>query len=88
MRRSGLARGRSHSLLGQRSADPGHRVFYSQPLWGWRKAQANPGTGKTREVFWPLQQISGQLRFTDRLLLRGTRYFIEWGFNARTEGGN
>ncbi|HEX6735077.1 MAG TPA: DUF1302 domain-containing protein [Azonexus sp.] len=62
-----------------------HGVSYSQMPLDLQKGFATPGV-EAKELFRPLNQISGQLQLTDTLSVAG-QYFLEWESYRYPEGG-
>lgn len=62
-----------------------HSVSYAQMPLDLQKGFATPGT-EAKELFRPLNQISGQAQVTDTLSL-AAQYFLEWEEYRYPEGG-
>ncbi len=62
-----------------------HGISYSQMPLDLQKGFATPGV-EAKELFRPLNQISGQFQLTDTLSLAG-QYFLEWEPYRYPEGG-
>ena len=62
-----------------------HSVSYAQNPLDLQKGFATPGT-EAKELFRPLNQISGQAQLTDTLSLAG-QYMLEWESARYPEGG-
>lgn len=62
-----------------------HGISYSQMPLDLQKGFATPGV-EAKELFRPLNQVSGQVQLTDTLSLAG-QYFLEWESYRYPEGG-
>ena len=62
-----------------------HGISYSQMPLDLQKGFATPGV-EAKELFRPLNQVSGQVQVTDTLSL-GAQYFLEWEAYRFPEGG-
>jgi len=62
-----------------------HGISYSQMPLDLQKGFATPGV-EAKELFRPLNQVSGQIQLTDNLSL-GAQYFLEWEAYRFPEGG-
>lgn len=62
-----------------------HGVSYGQSPIDIRKAVANPGVG-AKEVFRPLNQLSGSAQLTDELTVAG-QYYLDWKPSVFPDGG-
>ncbi|KXB32370.1 hypothetical protein AT959_01355 [Dechloromonas denitrificans] len=62
-----------------------HGISYSQMPLDLQKGFATPGV-EAKELFRPLNQVSGQVQVTDTLSLAG-QYFLEWEPYRYPEGG-
>ncbi len=63
-----------------------HGISYSQMPLDLQKGFATPGV-EAKELFRPLNQVSGQVQLTDNLSL-GAQYFLEWEAYRFPEGGS
>lgn len=62
-----------------------HGISYAQMPLDLQKGFATPGV-EAKELFRPLNQVSGQVQVTDTLSLAG-QYFLEWESYRYPEGG-
>jgi Protein of unknown function (DUF1302) len=62
-----------------------HGISYSQMPLDLQKGFATPGV-EAKELFRPLNQVSGQAQLTDTLSV-GAQYFLEWEAYRYPEGG-
>jgi len=62
-----------------------HGISYSQMPLDLQKGFATPGV-EAKELFRPLNQVSGQIQLTDTLSVAG-QYFLEWESYRYPEGG-
>ena len=62
-----------------------HGISYSQMPLDLQKGFATPGV-EAKEIFRPLNQVSGQVQVTDTLSL-AAQYFLEWEAYRYPEGG-
>ncbi|HSW03554.1 DUF1302 domain-containing protein [Aquabacterium sp.] len=75
-----------HSIFwGDVAFNANHSVAYSQMPTDTRKQLGSPGI-EAKETVLPLNQVSGQIQFTDTLALAG-QYFLDWKPNRLPEGG-
>lgn len=80
-----LKAGRHTVYWGESLFSPIHGVNYSQGPVDFRKAMATPGS-EAKELFLPLNQISGAAQITDKWSVAG-QYFLEWKPYRIYEGG-
>ena len=62
-----------------------HGISYSQMPLDLQKGFATPGV-EAKELFRPLNQVSGQIQLTDTLSIAG-QYFLQWESYRYPEGG-
>jgi len=80
-----LKAGRHTVIYGEALFSPIHGVSYSQGPVDFRKALATPGV-EAKELFLPLNQISGHLQATEDLSVNA-QYFLQWRPYRIYEGG-
>ncbi len=77
--------GRHTVYWGESLFTPFHGVAYSQAPLDGLKASASPGI-EAKEVFMPVQQVSGSVGLGSQLTLNG-QYFFRWQPNRLPQGG-